>query len=40
MSSNVFREQLLRVTGWGLQARRDTLLAKLGRRPRRGSTWP
>jgi dolichol-phosphate mannosyltransferase len=40
MSSNVFREQLMRVTTWGLQARRDTLLGKLGRRPRQGSTWP
>jgi dolichol-phosphate mannosyltransferase len=40
MSSNVFREQLLRVTGWGLQARRDTVLSKLGRRRRQGSTWP
>jgi dolichol-phosphate mannosyltransferase len=40
MSSNVFREQLLRVTTWGLQARRDTLVGKLGKRARRGSTWP
>jgi dolichol-phosphate mannosyltransferase len=40
MSSNIFREQLLRVTVWGVQARRDTVLNRLGRRPRRGSTWP
>ncbi len=40
MSSNVFREQLLRVTVWGVQARRDTLMSKLGRRPRQGSAWP
>jgi dolichol-phosphate mannosyltransferase len=39
MSSNIFREQLLRVTVWGVQARRDSLLARLGRRPQ-GSTWP
>jgi len=40
MSSNIFREQLLRVTAWGVRARRDTLMDRLGRRPRRGSTWP
>jgi dolichol-phosphate mannosyltransferase len=40
MSGNIFKEQLLRVTVWGLQTRRDTLLAKLGRRSREGSTWP
>jgi dolichol-phosphate mannosyltransferase len=39
MSSNIFREQLLRVTVWGVQARRDSLLARLGKR-RQGSTWP
>jgi dolichol-phosphate mannosyltransferase len=39
MSSNIFREQLLRVTVWGVQARRDALLARLGKRPQ-GSTWP
>ncbi len=39
MSSNIFREQLLRVTVWGVQARRDALLSRLGRRPQ-GSTWP
>ena len=40
MSSNVFREQLMRVTTWGLQARKETVLGKLGRRPRQGATWP
>ena len=40
MSGNIFKEQLLRVTVWGATARRDALLAKLGRRPRTGSTWP
>ena len=40
MSSHVFREQLLRVTTWGLQARRDALIGRLGKRARRGSTWP
>ena len=40
MSSNVFREQLIRVTTWGLQARKETLMTRLGRRPRQGSTWP
>jgi dolichol-phosphate mannosyltransferase len=40
MSGNIFKEQLLRVTVWGLQTRRDALLAKLGRRSREGSTWP
>jgi len=40
MSGNIFKEQLLRVTTWGLQSRRDALLAKLGRRQRTGSTWP
>ena len=39
MSGNIFKEQLLRVTVWGVTARRDALLAKLGRRPT-GSTWP
>lgn len=39
MSSNIFREQLLRVTVWGVQARRDALMSRLGRRPQ-GSTWP
>jgi dolichol-phosphate mannosyltransferase len=40
MSGNIFKEQLLRVTVWGVQARRDSLLSRLGRRPRQGATWP
>jgi dolichol-phosphate mannosyltransferase len=40
MSGNIFKEQLLRVTTWGLQARKDTLLNMVGRKPRQGSTWP
>ena len=40
MSGNIFKEQLLRVTVWGVQARRDMLLTRLGKRPRQGSTWP
>ena len=40
MSGNIFKEQLLRVTMWGVQARRDSLMGRLGRRPRQGSTWP
>ena len=40
MSGNIFKEQLLRVTVWGLQTRRDALLEKLGRRSREQSTWP
>jgi dolichol-phosphate mannosyltransferase len=40
MSGNVFKEQLLRVTGWGLTARREALMSRLGRKPRQGSTWP
>jgi dolichol-phosphate mannosyltransferase len=40
MSGNIFKEQLLRVTVWGVQARRDGLLGRLGRRRRPGSTWP
>jgi dolichol-phosphate mannosyltransferase len=40
MSGNIFKEQLLRVTVWGVQARKATLMDKLGRRPRQGSTWP
>ena len=39
MSGNSFKEQLRRVTGWGLRARRDALLSRVGRR-RAGSTWP
>ena len=40
MSGNIFKEQLLRVTLWGASARKEAVLAKLGRRPRQGSTWP
>jgi dolichol-phosphate mannosyltransferase len=40
MSGNIFKEQLLRVTAWGVQTRKDALLSRLGRRPRQGSTWP
>jgi dolichol-phosphate mannosyltransferase len=40
MSGNIFKEQLLRVTGWGLRARRDAVLARVGGRRRPGSTWP
>jgi dolichol-phosphate mannosyltransferase len=40
MSGNIFKEQLLRVTVWGIQARREGLMSRLGRKPRQGSTWP
>jgi dolichol-phosphate mannosyltransferase len=40
ISGNIFKEQLLRVTGWGLRARRDAVLARVGGRRRAGSTWP
>jgi dolichol-phosphate mannosyltransferase len=40
MSGNIFKEQLLRVTVWGVQHRTDAVLNRLGRRPRKGSTWP
>jgi len=40
MSGNIFKEQLLRVTVWGVQSRKDDLLGRLGRKPRQGSTWP
>jgi dolichol-phosphate mannosyltransferase len=40
MSGNIFKEQLLRVTVWGLQARRDALLNKLNHKQRTGTTWP
>ena len=42
MSGNVFKEQLLRVTAWGVQSRKESLLAKLGRGPKSKSTstWP
>jgi dolichol-phosphate mannosyltransferase len=40
MSGNIFKEQLLRVTLWGLHERTGNLLSRFGRTPRRGSTWP
>jgi dolichol-phosphate mannosyltransferase len=40
MSGNIFKEQLLRVTVWGLQARRDALLSRLNHKQRTGTTWP
>jgi dolichol-phosphate mannosyltransferase len=40
MSGNIFKETLLRVTLWGVRSRRDELLDRLSRKPRRGSTWP
>jgi dolichol-phosphate mannosyltransferase len=40
MSGNIFKEQLLKVTVWGVQARRDGLLKRIGRKPGPGSTWP
>jgi dolichol-phosphate mannosyltransferase len=40
MSGNIFKEQLLRVTTWGLQARKESLLSMMGRKPKQGSTWP
>lgn len=40
MSGNIFKEQLLRVTLWGAQHRKDNLLGLLNRKPRQGSTWP
>jgi dolichol-phosphate mannosyltransferase len=40
ISGNIFKEQLLRVTGWGLKVRRDAVLARIGGRRRAGSTWP
>jgi dolichol-phosphate mannosyltransferase len=40
MNGNIFKEQLLRVTVWGLQERRTGVLNRLGRRPKQGSTWP
>ncbi|MFC7535219.1 polyprenol monophosphomannose synthase [Actinoplanes sp. GCM10030250] len=40
MSGNIFKEQLLRVTLWGAQARKESLLSLLNRKPRQGSTWP
>ncbi|GIF22318.1 dolichol-phosphate mannosyltransferase [Actinoplanes tereljensis] len=40
MSGNIFKEQLLRVTVWGVQARKAALMSRLGRKQRQGSTWP
>jgi dolichol-phosphate mannosyltransferase len=40
MSGNIFKEQLLRVTVWGVQARKESLLARFGKRSKAASTWP
>ena len=40
MSGNIFKEQLLRVTLWGAQARKESFFELLNRKPRQGSTWP
>ncbi|MCO8269702.1 polyprenol monophosphomannose synthase [Actinoplanes sp. TRM 88003] len=40
MSGNIFKEQLLRVTLWGVQARRDAVRKRFGKRAAEGSTWP
>ncbi|HWS37419.1 MAG TPA: polyprenol monophosphomannose synthase [Actinoplanes sp.] len=40
MSGNIFKEQLLRVTVWGVRHRTDSLLGLLNRKPRQGNTWP
>ncbi|MEU4564426.1 polyprenol monophosphomannose synthase [Actinoplanes sp. NPDC023936] len=40
MSGNIFKEQLLRVTLWGAQARTESLRNLINRKPRQGSTWP
>lgn len=40
MSGNIFKEQLLRVTLWGVQYRKENLLGLLNRKPRQGNTWP
>jgi dolichol-phosphate mannosyltransferase len=40
MSGNIFKEQLLRVTLWGLQARREVIRKRFGKRAAEGSTWP
>ncbi|SNY45395.1 polyprenol monophosphomannose synthase [Paractinoplanes atraurantiacus] len=40
MSGNIFKEQLLRVTLWGVQTRREALKARFGKSRREGSTWP
>jgi dolichol-phosphate mannosyltransferase len=40
MSGNIFKEQLLRVTRWGLQSRREALLSRFGKGSKAASTWP
>ena len=40
MSGNIFKEQLLRVTAWGVRARTDALRAKFSRGSKATSTWP
>ncbi|XVU20678.1 polyprenol monophosphomannose synthase [Actinoplanes sp. CA-054009] len=40
MSGNIFKEQLLRVTLWGVQTRREALRARFGKSRREGATWP
>jgi dolichol-phosphate mannosyltransferase len=40
MSGNIFKEQLLRVTKWGAQARKEDLRNMISRKPRQGATWP
>jgi dolichol-phosphate mannosyltransferase len=40
MSGNIFKEQLLRVTVWGVRARTDALRARFGRASKATSTWP
>ncbi|MBB2948377.1 dolichol-phosphate mannosyltransferase [Actinoplanes lutulentus] len=40
MSGNIFKEQLLRVTIWGAQARTESLRKVFDRKPRQGSSWP
>jgi dolichol-phosphate mannosyltransferase len=34
MSGNIFKEQLLRVTVWGVQARKESLSNLVSRKPR------
>jgi len=40
MSGNIFKEQLLRVTVWGVRARTDALRGRFGRASKATSTWP
>jgi dolichol-phosphate mannosyltransferase len=40
MSGNIFKEQLLRVTRWGVQSRREALLSRFGKGSKSPSTWP